>query len=250
MCNLYAPTGPQKIAMQFAVGAPVGAYGPTVAPLKPGPIVLPERALVAQWGLVPPGAKTRTPTLPNGQRLSTNNARRERLATAPTYRQAWSRGQRCIIPADTFDEPNWRSGKNVWWRFARADGAPWALAGIWSAWTDPATGEVVYSYSMLTQNCDGHPLLGLMHKPDPALGPDQQDKRAVVPLEAADWDQWLNGSVAQAETLIQLPPADLFQHGPAQAQWKNHAPSIAAGEGRVESSSLGPENDPVQTDLF
>ena len=33
MCNLYAPSGPQKIAMRFAVGAPVGAYAATVAPL-------------------------------------------------------------------------------------------------------------------------------------------------------------------------------------------------------------------------
>lgn len=28
--------------------------------------------------------------------------------------------------------------KNIWWQFERADGLPWALAGIWSEWTDPA----------------------------------------------------------------------------------------------------------------
>ena len=92
MCNLYAPSGPQKISMKFAVGAPVGAYAATVAPLKPGPIVVPDRALIAQWGLIPPFSRTRTPTLPNGGRMSTNNARRERMATAPTYRDAWRKG--------------------------------------------------------------------------------------------------------------------------------------------------------------
>lgn len=215
MCNLYAPTGPQKISMRFAVGAPVGAYAATVAPLKNGPIVVPGRALVAQWGLIPPNSPTRSPSLPNGQRMTTNNARRERLASAPTYRNAWRRGQRCIIPADSFDEPNWSTGKNEWWRFWRADGEPWALAGIWSEWCDPESGEVVPSYTMITQNCDGHPLLGLMHKPDPNLPAEQQDKRAVVPIEPGDWDRWLHGTVAQAEALIQVPAEALFQHGPA-----------------------------------
>ena len=218
MCNLYAPCGPEKISMRFAVGAPLGSYAATVAPLKPGPIVVPGRALVAQWGLIPPHSPTRRPALPDGKPLSTNNARRERLATAASYRSAWLRGQRCIIPAESYDEPNWTSGKNVWWRFWRADGAPWALAGIWSEWTDPVSGEWVPSYSMLTQNCDGHPVLGLMHKPDPKLPHDQQDKRAVVSLEPADWDQWLNGSVEQAQALIRLPSAELIRHGPSEPE--------------------------------
>ena len=78
----------------------------------------------------------------------------------------------------SFDEPNWETGKNVWWRFRRADGAPWGLAGLWNTWTDKATGEIVESYTMLTLNADAHPLMSRMHKPDPKLGPDQQDKRS------------------------------------------------------------------------
>ena len=54
-----------------------------------------------------------------------------------------------------------------------------------------------------------------MHKPDSKLARDQQDKRAVVPLEQRDWEQWLGGTVAQAEDLIRLPDAGLFRHGPA-----------------------------------
>lgn len=213
MCNLYEPEHPDRISMRFAISAPVGPYDRTVAPLKNGPIVVPGRALVAQWGMIPSHSPTRKPLLANGRPMSTNNARRERIATAPTYRGAWSKGQRCIIPAISFDEPYWGTGKNIWWRFWRADGEPWALAGIWSEWIDHATGEVVPSYSMITQNCDSHPLLKLMHKPDPKLPADQQDKRAVVSLEPSQWDQWLNGSVAQAEALIQVPVVELFRHG-------------------------------------
>jgi hypothetical protein len=70
---------------------------------------------------------------------------------------------------------------------------------------------------MLTQNCDAHPLLRMFHKPDPALPADKQDKRSVVPIEREHWDQWLNGSAAEAAALIQLPAQGLFAHGAAEA---------------------------------
>ncbi|MFA7527779.1 MAG: SOS response-associated peptidase family protein [Ottowia sp.] len=66
------------------------------------------RQLVAgQWGLIPPLA--RTPQL----KYSTHNARSEELAGKPSYRQPWARGQRYIIPARSFDEPCWETGRNV-----------------------------------------------------------------------------------------------------------------------------------------
>lgn len=215
MCNLYESTPRDKISMRHQVGAPVGDYARTIAPLKPGPFVLRDRALVGQWGMIPENSPTRIPLLSNGRPMSTNNCRTERMATAPTFRNSWKRGQRCLIPAESYDEPYWGTSKNIWWRFARADGTPWALAGLWSEWTDKTTGEVVPNYTMLTQNCDDHPLLRLMHKPDPKLGPDQQDKRSVVPIEPEHWDQWLNGSTEQALELIRVPALELFAHSAA-----------------------------------
>ncbi|HPW28165.1 MAG TPA: SOS response-associated peptidase family protein [Rhodoferax sp.] len=215
MCNLYEPSKPEQISLDFGVQLPLGDYAGTIAPFKPGPFVRASGAVVGQWGMIPAMSRTRKPVLPNGRPLSTNNTRRERMATAPTYRDAWKRGQRCLIPAVSFDEPYWGTGKNIWWRFWRADGAPWALAGIWSEWTDPETGEVVPNYSMITQNCDAHPLLSLMHKPDSKLPSDQQDKRAVVPIERADWDAWLNGTLKQAEALIRVPDLAMFRHAAA-----------------------------------
>lgn len=218
MCNRYQSTPRERLQPVFgrpADGLP--AYEPVIAPLRPGPFLRAEGFVVGQWGLVPPGSKTRIPQRADGRRLSTNNCRSETMASAWTFRQAWARGQRCLIAADSFDEPNWTSGRNVWWRFARTDGLPWALAGLWSEWTDPATGELVPSYTMLTQNCDGHPVLSLMHKPDPALPPHRQDKRAVVPIEPAQWDAWLHAAPDQARTLVRLPPVGLLRHGPVQA---------------------------------
>ena len=170
----------------------------------------PERELViGQWALVPWFAKTPRLT------YSTCNARSEELADKATFKDPWKHGKRCIIPAWSFDEPNWESGKNVWWRFRRVDGAPWGLAGLWNTWTDETTGELVESYTMLTINADAHPLMRRMHKPDPKLGPDQQDKRSVVPVEFEDVDLWLHGTQAEARRLLRLSETELFDAGPA-----------------------------------
>lgn len=168
-----------------------------------------SRELVAgQWGLIPWFAKE--PKL----KYPTNNARSEELSQKASYKHPWARGQRCIIPAATFDEPNWETGKNVWWRFARADGDPWGLAGLWNVWTDRASGQVYESYTMLTINADAHPLMSRMHKTDPKLPADLQDKRSVIPIELADVDQWLAGTVAEATQLLRVAPVEVFNAGP------------------------------------
>ena len=110
------------------------------------------------------------------------------------------------------------------WRFTRRDGSPWGLAGLWNSWVDPATGEVLESYTMLTLNADMHPLMNRMHKPDPKRGPDQQDKRSVVPIEPHDVDPWLHAPLAQAAQLIKLAPVDCFAGEPVP-----RAPAAADG---------------------
>lgn len=233
MCNRYVSPEVREIEAQWSIGRrnPVPWYR-DVAPLRPGPYLRawdgPGLDLeVGQWGMIPRGSEERIPRMKpkpgqkQGARLSTNNARTERVATAWTYRWAWADGRRCLIPAVSFDEPNWESGANEWWRFRRADGKLWALAGLWDEWTDPQTGEVVPNYTMLTINADAHPLMRRMHRPEldsktkQPLPPEKQDKRSVVAIEAADWDQWLRGTVEEARALLRLTPVELFDAGPA-----------------------------------
>lgn len=211
MCNLYHLAPRDDLQTFFRVELP-GAYREAaVGPYGSGLFVHHDgqalKAVWGQWGMVPPGSRTRRPA---SRSILTNNARAEGLATRPTYRGAWHAGRRCLIPAAWYQEPNWETGRNQWWRLVRADGAPWALAGLWSEWTDPASGEIVPAYSMITVNCDGHPLLGRLHKPDPALPPDAQDKRSVVAVEPGDWAAWLRGGVDEAAALLRPPPADRF----------------------------------------
>ena len=160
--------------------------------------------MVGQWALVPWFAKTAKLTYP------TCNARSEELSAKASYKQPWARGQRCIIPALAFFEPNWESGKHVPWCFRRADGLPWGLAGLWNTWVDKASGEVVESYTMLTLNADAHPLMKRMHRPDPKRAPQLQDKRSVVPIELEDVDTWLTAPIEEAAQLVRLADVALF----------------------------------------
>ena len=170
----------------------------------------PQRELVVgQWNLIPWFAKERKLKFP------TSNARSEELAAKASYKHPWARGQRCIIPAVSFYEPNWESGKHVPWRFKRADGGLWGLAGLWSTWTDKATGEIVESYTLLTLNADEHLLMNRMHRPDPKRPSHMQDKRSVVPVEAEDVDIWLFGTLTEVHALVQLAPEVAFDAGPA-----------------------------------
>lgn len=218
MCTRYVSPTDAEIERHWHVSGQRPWPGGTLFPRSQGAFI--RRALKSEgferelvlgpWGLIPWFAKeARLP-------YATVNARSEEMAHKASYKQPWARGQRCIIPAVSFDEPCWESGRNVWWRFRRADGSPWGLAGLWNTWIDKATGEVHESYTMLTMNADAHPLMRRMHKPDPKLGPDQQDKRSVVAIEPEDVDLWLHGTPEQARSLIRLTPADEMDGGPAQ----------------------------------
>ena len=222
MCNRYISPSSYDIESFWGVTRKDGhARSMTsVYPRAPGPFIRRTRnstgyereLVVGQWGLIPWFAKT--PKLS----FSTNNARSEELADKASYRDPWKRGQRCIIPAASFDEPNWETGRNIWWQFHRADGGPWGLAGLWNIWTDKATGEIHESYTMLTLNADDHALMRRMHKP--VLHPETkeplaaQDKRSVISIEASDVDLWLAGTVSEAKQLLRLSPVEVFRARP------------------------------------
>lgn len=229
MCNRYEAPPRSQIELEWAVRQVVEQdWDKVLFPRGRGAFIRRAREdagysrelVTGQWGLIPWFAKEAK--LP----YQTNNARSEELAAKASFKMPWARGQRCIIPAETFDEPYWgpydaQFKKCEWWRFRRADGRPWGLAGLWNTWTDKATGEVHESYTMLTINADGHPLMGRMHKNelDPKtkepLPLEQQDKRSVIPIELADVDTWLAGTQQEAAALLCVPQVEIFNAGPA-----------------------------------
>lgn len=132
----------------------------------------------------------------------TYNARSETVSEKPSFREAWKRGQSCIIPADAIFEPDWRSGKAVPVKIMRGDGIPMGIAGLWSSWKSP-TGEVVHSYTMLTINADSHELMRKFHKPT-------DEKRMVVILPESRSSQWLETKVGGKGEFLLPYPAELL----------------------------------------
>lgn len=189
---------------------------PTAIRRRPRPSARSTTPLQGQGGLIGWFAKSAVPPRKPGRGgpILTNNARIETIAEKPTFRDPWKRGQRCIIPAWSYVEPNWETGRNQWWRFRRQDGEPWGMAGLWNARVDPATGEVDESYTMVTQNADCRPLLSRMHRPDPGRPATMQDKRAVIALAPSCFEVWLRGTVDEATSALHLPHFDVYAAGP------------------------------------
>lgn len=96
-----------------------------------------------RWGLVPSWAKEAS----IGARMI--NARAETLAEKPVFRGAFAR-RRCLIPADGFYE--WKAGEGGKqpYRITLDDGRPFAFAGLWEAWHDPAGKARLESCSLVT----------------------------------------------------------------------------------------------------
>jgi putative SOS response-associated peptidase YedK len=171
-----------------------------------------------RWGLVPSWAKD--PSI--GSRLI--NARVESVADKPAFRKALT-SRRCIIPADAFYEWEMRAGEKAAkskrpkqpWVVRRADGEPFAFAGLWEVWRD-AEDKWLRSCAIVTTHSTGQ--LADIHE------------RCPVILERDAWDPWLDRSLTdegQALALLQ-PPApdllDLYRVSRAVNDVKNDDPSL------------------------
>lgn len=108
-----------------------------VAPTQPVAVVAntgERKAEWMHWGLIPFWAKD--PSI--GSRLI--NARAETITEKPAFKNAFNK-RRCLVLADGFYE--WKkgagpNGRSQPYYFKRADGKPFAFAGLWEFWRDPA----------------------------------------------------------------------------------------------------------------
>ncbi len=103
------------------------------------------RGDVLRWGLVPHWAKD-----PAALGLKLINARSETVTERPAFRDAFAT-HRCLILADGFYE--WQRGadgrRRPWW-IARADGEPFAFAGLWASWHATPGAEPLRTCTILT----------------------------------------------------------------------------------------------------
>lgn len=136
-----------------------------VAPSQPVAVVTDaeeRRALWMKWGLIPFWAKD--PAI--GSKMI--NARAESLMERPAFKQAFAR-RRCLVIADGFYE--WQKGAGPKGRsqpylFRRSGGEPFAFAGLWEKWKNPA-GEEVQTCTIIT--CDANDTVAPVHQRMPVM---------------------------------------------------------------------------------
>lgn len=234
MCSNYQPvTRRERLLSFFGVERerdepPADVFPTGVAPFIRRAEDGAGRELVDQgsFGLLPHFAKE----VAFGRR--TYNARSETVCRLPSFRDAWRRGQRCIVPAEFVYEPCWESGQAVRWRIGQHGAVPMGIAGIYTRWKHP-DGFDLFSFAMLTVNADGHPAFQRMHRPG-------EEKRMVVILDPVDYDAWLACSPADAPRYFKPWPGELLAE-PAALQ---RPPRAGSGK------RVGPPSAPDTGSLF
>jgi putative SOS response-associated peptidase YedK len=128
-----------------------------------------------RWGLVPYWWKKPLKELP-----ATFNARAETVADKPMFRDAFKR-RRCLIPASGYFE--WRkttAGKQLYY-FTPKDGSPLTFAGLWEGWTQPESGTLLFSCTIIVTAAND--FVRPVHDRMPAL------------LQPEQFDDWLTAKL-------------------------------------------------------
>jgi putative SOS response-associated peptidase YedK len=210
MCANYIPSTHDQLRQHFQVAPPDSEYKAESFPGYMSPLIRPPRAdalpgdrscALGMFGMVPHWADEKLAR-------QTYNARAETVATKPSFRHAFKHGQFCVIPAASFYEPNYESGKAERWEITAANGEPLGIAGIWDYKAADDKGLPLLSFSMLTINADGHPLMQRFHKP-------VDEKRMLVILRPDQYDDWLHCPVDEVSVFLERYPADALTAHPA-----------------------------------
>jgi putative SOS response-associated peptidase YedK len=209
MCSHYEAPTEDRLLSGFGV-APTEPYQHDLWPTYLGPFIRLRvsestdddqsevEAQVGQFGLLPFWSKDRN----LGRR--TFNARSETVSSKPSFRDAWKKGQHCVILAAGIYESDWRSGQAVPTRITRSDDGVMAIAGLWDEWHGP-NGRLL-SFTMLTVNAQNH-FMNQYHKPD-------DEKRSVVILPNGLINDWLHASPEHSMEFMRLYPGDKLKAEP------------------------------------
>ena len=182
----------------------------------------PFQPLVATWGLVPAWVKDETQKAKLWN--STLNARGETLFEKPAFRDA-ALTKRCIVYLDGFFEHHHLNKKAYPFFIHRADNKPLAVAGLWSTWRHPLTGESLNTFTLVTTT--GNALLTKIHNNTPEQGPrmplllaEEQETTWLAPLQ----DE--HDSKRITEVLQGVPEDNLIAHPVSALRGKTYRGNV------------------------
>jgi len=196
MCGRYdLSESPAAIRAHFNVPAsPDFAANHDIRPTQRAPIIrlnplsVKRESSMARWGLVPAWAKD--------MKFGTHtiNARVETVASLPAYRAAF-RNRRCLVPVSAFFEWHGPSGKRTKYRVSLEKQPLFALAGLWERWTNPQTGEIVETYTIVTTGANQ--TLAQIHERMPVIVPPER------------YENWLDTGCTQMDLFVPVAEAGL-----------------------------------------
>jgi len=128
-----------------------------------------------RWDMIPTWSNTFDSKYP------THNARIETVESKPTYRNAWSKIQRCIIPMAGYYEWTGAKGYKTKWYITDKDTDGLAVAGLWESWGSCEQ----LSCTMVTREADKY--MSEVHH------------RMLVYLTPDNADAWLSGEMTKDE---------------------------------------------------
>jgi len=200
MCGKYILAQAAKAERAMAIERGRWQYPVSyrVLPTEQVPVVVAESgertATMMRWGLIPYWAEG-VPL-----KASTINARVERIASAPSYRDPWLRAQRCILVMGGFYEPHLNEDGTRDPFFVRlTDREVFGVAGLWDR-SRRQDGAYVFSCTLIT--VPANRLLGEIHN---------AKQRMPAILAEGDHGTWLSGDARAARGVLGSYPDELMQ---------------------------------------
>ena len=176
-----------------------------------------RRPELMRWGLVPSFAKE------IGSLAHTINARVETLAVRSAFKESL-RAKRCLVLADGFYEWEPAGGprkSKLPYLVARADGEPFAMAGLFAEWRrrGELLGETLLSCAIVTTAANA--AVARLHDRMPVILPREAEARWLDPTLDGDTEALL-------ALLSPVPPAELTSHPVSRRvnSVKNDDPSL------------------------
>ncbi|CAN5210673.1 SOS response-associated peptidase [soil metagenome] len=148
-----------------------------------------RRVRSMRWGLIPSWVKTAEDGGPDTKGPLLINARAEKVATSPAFRNS-AKNKRCLIPMDGWYEwrPNGESAtgkkaaKTPFYMYGE-DGEMLFMAGLWSTWRPADDSGATSSL----------PLVSCTIITTDSAGPLAEiHDRMPLTISAPDWDRWLD----------------------------------------------------------
>ncbi|MGC4119252.1 MAG: SOS response-associated peptidase [Myxococcales bacterium] len=182
MCGRFTQTvDTATLAARFkAVTARATVSGAryNIAPTDFVPVVVLQGGAPAleefRWGLIPSWAKDLR------QRPQPINAKSETLATSGLFRRLLPT-RRCLVLADSFFEWRQTAGNKVPLRFTLRGREPFAFAGLFDVWRDPAKGDAPPLRSCTIVTVGANALVQPVHDRMPAILSPENEERWLDP---------------------------------------------------------------------